>query len=471
VGRILVADDEQSMRDFLEILLGRAGHDVVCVGSGESALKRVDLEEYYDIVLTDLKMDGISGLDVLREVQSLSPGTQVIVMTAYATAETAIQAMKSGAYDYLTKPFKVDVVSVVVDKALEKSELVKENFRLRRQIQEQSRFESIVGRSGAMKFVFEMISRVASTRATVLVTGESGTGKELVAKAIHSRSELSRGPFVPINCGAIPEHLIESELFGHVRGAFTGAERDKEGLFMAAQGGTLFLDEIGELPLSMQVKLLRVLQEKRVKRVGSVREEPVDCRIVAASNRHLQEMMEAGAFRADLYYRLNVIQIDIPPLRDRREDIPPLVQHFVRKYATEYSKVLDGVSDEAMKVLLNYPYPGNVRELENIIERMVTLCPGPWLDPDGLPYHMMQRQGFNALADDMDIPEEGLDLEDMVERLERNLLLKALRRTGGVRKQAAALLGISFRSIRYRLDKYDMNQGDLSDGNDTEDDA
>ena len=462
MGRILVADDELSMREFLTILLSKSGHDVVCVDSGEAALTQVDESTYFDIVLTDLKMGGMSGLDVLREVQNLSPGTQIVIMTAYATTETAIQAMKDGAYDYITKPFKVDAVRVVIDKALEKSELVKENFRLKRQIQEQSRFESIVGRSPAMRRVFEMISRVASTRATILVSGESGTGKELAAKAIHTRSDLARGPFVPINCGAIPEHLIESELFGHIKGSFTGAMRDKEGLFQAAKGGTLFLDEIGELPLNMQVKLLRVLQEKRVKRVGSVREEPVDCRIVAASNRQLREMVEAGEFREDLYYRLNVIQIELPPLRERREDIKPLMQHFIEKYGAEHGKRVDGVTDEAMKILLDYPYPGNIRELENIVERMVTLETSEWLGIDGLPYHMMQTQSFNALADDMDIPEEGLELETMVERLERNLLRKALRRTGGIRKQAADLLGISFRSIRYRLDKYDLNDEDFT---------
>jgi two-component system, NtrC family, response regulator PilR len=462
VGRILVADDELSMREFLTILLSKSGHEVVCVDSGEAALKTVDSAPYFDIVLSDLKMGGISGLDVLREVQSLSPGTQIVIMTAYATTETAIQAMKAGAYDYITKPFKVDAVRVVIDKALEKSELVKENFRLKRQIQEQSRFESIVGRSPAMRRVFEMISRVASTRATILVSGESGTGKELAARAIHTRSDLSKGPFVPINCGAIPEHLIESELFGHLKGSFTGAMRDKEGLFQAAKAGTLFLDEIGELPLNMQVKLLRVLQEKRVKRVGSVREEPVDCRIVAASNRQLLEMVEAGQFREDLYYRLNVIQIELPPLRERREDVKLLMQHFIEKYAKEYGKRVDGVTDEAMKILLDYPYPGNIRELENIVERMVTLETSEWLGTDGLPYHMMQTQSFNALADDMDIPEEGLELETMVERLERNLLRKALRRTGGIRKQAADLLGISFRSIRYRLDKYDLNDEDFT---------
>jgi two-component system response regulator PilR (NtrC family) len=407
-------------------------------------------------------MSGLSGLDVLTAFRRESPGTQVIMMTAFATAETAIRAMKEGAADYLTKPFKVDAVKVVLEKAIEKAELVKENARLKAQIAEQSRFEEIIGRSPSMRRVFEVITRVAGTRTTVLISGESGTGKEMVARAIHARSAQAGGPFLPINCGAIPEDLIESELFGHVKGSFTGAMRDKEGLFQAAQGGTVFLDEIGELPLNMQVKLLRVLQEKKVKRVGGVREEPIDCRIVAASNRHLRQMVEAGTFREDLYYRLNIIQIDLPALRERREDLALLIDHFLSKYSAEQGKHFQGVGEEALRILLNYHYPGNVRELENIIERLVTLETGEWLTKEGLPYHMMQDQGFNQLAEDMEIPEGGLDLEGMVERLERNLLLKALLKSGGVRKNAADLLGISFRSMRYRLDKYGIGDDEFT---------
>ncbi len=462
MGRILVVDDELSMREFLSILMGRLGHSVVSVDSGEAAVALLDKEDAgFDLVLTDLKMSGLSGLDVLRAYKERSPGTQLVMMTAFATAETAIEAMKLGAYDYLTKPFKVDAVKVVVEKALEKSELVRENYRLKRRIASQYRFESIVGRSSGMKRVYEMIMRVARTRATVLITGESGTGKELAARAVHARSDVSSGPFVPINCGAIPAELMESELFGHTKGAFTGASRDKEGLFLAATGGSIFLDEISELPLNLQVKLLRVLQEKRVKRVGSVQEEVIDCRIIAASNKNLRTLVDEGKFREDLYYRLNVIQIDLPPLRERREDIALLVQHFVDKYSREHGKSFRGVGEGAMKILLNYPYPGNIRELENIIERMVTLEIGEWLSKEGLPYHMMQEQSFKQLTTELEIPEEGLDLEGMVEQLERNLLIKALKRTGGIRKQAADLLGISFRSIRYRLDKYELKDSDF----------
>jgi two-component system response regulator PilR (NtrC family) len=460
MGRILVVDDELSMREMLTILIRKMGHDVTCVDSGEGAVALAG-DELFDVVLTDLKMSGLNGLDVLRCFRESAPDTQVIMMTAHATAETAISAMKLGAYDYLTKPFKLDAINVVLDKALEKSELIRENFRLKKRIENQHRFESIVGRSAVMRNVFDLISRVARTRATILITGESGTGKELAARAIHARSDVAEGPFVPINCGAIPADLIESELFGHLKGAFTGAQRDKDGLFHAASGGSIFLDEISELPFNLQVKLLRVLQEKRVKRVGAVKEEEVKARIIAASNKNLMSLVENGGFREDLYYRLNVIQIELPPLRERHEDVQLLVQHFVEKYSEEHGKKFKGITEGAMKFFLNYPYPGNIRELENIVERIVTLEVSEWLTKDGLPYHMMQEQSFKQLANDMEIPEDGLDLEGMVEQLERNLLVKALRRTGGIRKQAADLLGISFRSIRYRLDKYDLKDSDF----------
>jgi len=459
MAKILIVDDEQSMREFLAILLKRQGYEVEAAESGEVALPLI-ASAAFDVVLTDLWMGKVTGLDVLRHAMDHSPGTQVVMMTAHGTTETAIEAMKEGAYDYLTKPFKNAAVTVVCAKAAEKAALVRENFQLKRQIAEQGHFEDIVGRSATMKRVFEMIARVARTRTTILVCGESGTGKELVARAIHARSAVAAGPFVAVNCGAIPAELLESELFGHVKGAFTGAGRDRPGLFQAAEGGTLFLDEIGELPLGMQVKLLRVLQEKRIRRVGEAREMDVDCRIVAATNRDLRQMVESNTFREDLFYRLNVIQLDLPPLRERKEDIGPLIQHFVHKYSTDHGKVFLGLTEEAARILFNYPFPGNIRELENIIERMVTLESGEWLSKDVLPYHMMQEQSFNQLADDLEIPEDGLDLEGMVERLERNLLMKALERSGGVRKRAAELLGISFRSIRYRLDKYGIGDDD-----------
>jgi two-component system, NtrC family, response regulator PilR len=462
MSRILVVDDERSMRDFLTILLKKQNHEVQTADSGESAVALLE-QESFDLVLTDLKMPGIGGLDVLRRVKELEPATQVILMTAFATTETAIEAMKQGARDYITKPFKVDELLVQVDKALDVRRLERENFYLKQELAGRSRLESMVGRSAAMKRVFDMVVRVAPTRTTVLITGESGTGKELVARAIHAKSERANGPFVPINCGAIPENLIESELFGHVKGAFTGAGNDKKGLFAAASGGTVFLDEIGELPMPMQVRLLRVLQERRIKPVGSATEQEIDCRVVAATNRDLKAMVEKNEFREDLYYRLNVIQLTLPSLRERREDLPLLVHHFLEKYALDMGKPIRGVARDAMDLLISYPYDGNVRELENIIERAVTLETTDMVTVESLPYHMQKGNDLSQWASDFEIPEAGLMLDDIVATLEQNLITKALRRTNGIRKEAAKLLGISFRSMRYRLEKYGIDADGLDD--------
>jgi two-component system response regulator PilR (NtrC family) len=460
MNRILVVDDERSMRDFITILLRKHGHVVETADDGEAALRLLG-EREYDLVLTDLKMPGAGGLEVLAEVKRRDPSTQVILMTAYASTDTALRAMKEGARDYVTKPFKVDELLLQIEKALDVRRLERENFYLRAELAGRTKLDNIVGRSPAIKRVLDMVLRVAPTRTTVLITGESGTGKELFARALHEHSERADGPFVPVNCGAIPETLIESEFFGHVRGAFTGAQGDKKGLFAAAHGGTVFLDEIGELPMSMQVKLLRVLQERRLKPVGSVSEQEVDCRMVAATNRDLREMVQRGEFREDLYYRLNVIQIAIPPLRERRDDIQLLIQHFIERFSRELGKVIRGVSREAMDLLLHYPYDGNVRELENIIERAVTLEGTDMITVESLPYHMQKGNDLVQWANDFEIPEAGIRLDEIVENLERNLITKALRRTGGVRKEAAKVLGISFRSMRYRLDKYGIEVSDL----------
>ncbi len=460
MNRILVVDDERSMRDFITILLRKHGHVVETADDGEAALRLLG-EREYDLVLTDLKMPGAGGLEVLAEVKRRDPSTQVILMTAYASTDTALRAMKEGARDYVTKPFKVDELLLQIEKALDVRRLERENFYLRAELAGRTKLDNIVGRSPAIKRVLDMVLRVAPTRTTVLITGESGTGKELFARALHEHSERADGPFVPVNCGAIPETLIESEFFGHVRGAFTGAQGDKKGLFAAAHGGTIFLDEIGELPMSMQVKLLRVLQERRLKPVGSVSEQEVDCRMVAATNRDLREMVQRGEFREDLYYRLNVIQIAIPPLRERRDDVQLLIQHFIERFSRELGKVIRGVSREAMDLLLHYPYDGNVRELENIIERAVTLEGTDMITVESLPYHMQKGNDLVQWANDFEIPEAGIRLDEIVENLERNLITKALRRTGGVRKEAAKVLGISFRSMRYRLDKYGIEVSDL----------
>jgi two-component system response regulator PilR (NtrC family) len=451
---VLVVDDEQSMREFLGIMLKKSDYDYETVADGARAIELLEEGRRFSVVLTDLKMPEVGGLEVLERVKALDPSCQVVVMTAFATAETALSALKTGAYDYLTKPFKVDEIQAVLERAVEKYELVSENLYLKKELQQRDGFADLIGKSKPMRRVYDLITRVAPTPTTVLVTGESGTGKELVARAIHRHSDRSDGPFVPINCGAIPENLIESELFGHVKGAFTGASADKEGVFAAASGGTLFLDEVGELPLNTQVRFLRVLQEKRVKPVGGARELPIDCRILAATNRDLGEDVEEGEFRKDLYYRLNVIQIDLPPLRERGEDIRLLIEHYVRRYAERLGRPIEGVEAEAMRTLLDYEYPGNVRELQNIVERAVTLETDGLIGSDVLPYHL-QEDSVARVARDIEIPEEGLDLEKMVARLERTLISRALERTEGVKKDAAKLLGISFRSLRYRLDKYD----------------
>jgi two-component system response regulator PilR (NtrC family) len=449
-GRVLVVDDEASVRGWLEIYLRRAGYQPATAKDGEEALRQV-AEEEFDLVLTDLKMPRVTGLEVLRAVKARSPSTEVVVITAFATTETAIEAMKAGAYDYLTKPFKLDELGLVIERALEKRALVLDNVALREQLVGRYGFDALVGKSAAMQAVFELARRVADAKTTVLITGESGTGKELVARAIHNASPRADAPFVALNCGAIPENLLEAELFGHVRGAFTGAVSDAEGLFLSAQGGTLVLDEIGELPPPLQVKLLRVLQERQVRPVGGTRDRAVDVRVVAITNRHLEEEVARGQFRQDLYYRLNVIHLRVPPLRERPEDIPLLVYHFVRRFALEQGKRIDGVDPAAIQRLLAHPFPGNVRELENLVERAVTLEQGAVLTFQGA--ELLERPPAPTLDLPAEIPEEGVDLDALVADVERRYLREALRRSGGVQKKAAELLKLSFRSLRYRLDK------------------
>jgi two-component system, NtrC family, response regulator PilR len=404
-------------------------------------------------VITDLRMPDVGGLDILAAAKKQYPDTQVIVVTAFATTETAIAAMKAGAYDYLTKPFKVDEVGLVVDRALERRVLHQENLVLRDEIKGRFKLDRLLGKSPAMQRVFEMIRKIAPARTSVLLIGESGTGKELAARALHELSPRADKPFVAVNCGAIPETLLESELFGHVRGSFTGASTDKQGLFEAAHGGTLLLDEVAELPVAMQVKLLRVLQERKVKPVGGVSEREVDVRIVAATNRDLETEVEKGTFRQDLFYRLNVIQVRLPPIRERREDIPLLVDHFVRKFSAEHGRKIAGTDPDAMSVLTAYHFPGNVRELENLIERAVTLAPADRVSLDALPSLKMFTGSPTPLSTAAPLPEQGVDLERLVEEFERALIIKALERTEGNRTEAARVLGVTFRSLRYRLSK------------------
>jgi two-component system, NtrC family, response regulator PilR len=448
-ARILVVDDEQSMQEFLEIFLRREGHDVVTAADVDGALLQLEADDF-DVLITDMQMPGKSGLDLILAARDVSPETIAIVVTAFGTTDSAIAAMKEGAYDYLTKPFKVEELRLVIEKALEKKVLSVENRRLRKELRGQIRDRNIIGHSRAMQEVFDLIAQVAETKTNVLVYGESGTGKELVARAIHEQGVRHDEPFIALNCGAIPENLLESELFGHARGSFTGAVQNKEGLFEAASGGTLFLDEIGELSPALQVKLLRALQEKTIRRVGDTVDRKVDVRIISATNRRLEDEVAAGRFREDLYYRLNVIELRLPPLRERVEDIPLLAQFFVRRYAEELGKTIDGMNNEAYEVLARYPFPGNVRELENLVERAVALSRSPVLGADRLPASVRE---FRESGEAPRVTAEGVDLEKLVADYERSLLAEALRAAGGVKKRAARLLGISFRSFRYRLEK------------------
>lgn len=448
-GRILVVDDEPSMREFLSICLSRAGHRCSTAESGAAALALLDAQEF-DLVVTDLTMPGIDGMAVLRKAVALPRAPIVLMMTAFATTDTAVEAMKAGAYDYLIKPFKVDEIQVVVARALERLNLTSENQRLRDELRGVHHLDRMVGRSPAMLKVFELIRKVAPTKTTVLIRGESGTGKELVARALHNLSDRAERPFVAINCGAIPEHLIESELFGHTKGAFTGAHGARDGVFAAAASGTLFLDEIGELSLATQVKLLRALQERRIRPVGGDREIEVDCRVVAATNRDLESAVLAGEFRQDLYFRLDVIQVVLPPLRHRHEDIPILVERFFQRIRVELGRELHRISPEAMDWFLAYDYPGNIRELENLVERAIALEVGDTLSAANLP--PLRRSHGGALSDDIDW-DRGVDLDQAVADLERKLITAALAHSKGVRKDAAKRLGITFRSLRYRLEK------------------
>ena len=458
MASVLVVDDERSMREFLQILLESEGHDVTTADGYDSAISTCE-ELNPELVFTDLRLPDGSGMDVLSHVRKTLPETQVIIMTAFATAENAIEAMRLGAYDYQTKPVKVDEIRVLTQKALEKVHLIRNNQELSAQLRGRFGLSHMVGSSPAMVRVAELIEKVAPTRTNVLVQGESGTGKELVARAVHEGSQRGNGPFIAVNCGAIPDTLIESELFGHASGTFTGATKARRGLFEAAQGGTLFLDEIGELPQPMQVKLLRALQERKVRRLGEERERTVDVRIVAATNRDLQQSIARGEFREDLFYRLNVVRILVPALRERSEDIPLLAKVFVERFGKEAEKDIQGISDNALAALSHYAFPGNVRELENYMERAVTLAVGQTIELDDLPDEVRLASGKsndNLLA----FPAGGVDLEKLLLEIERRFILQALERCEGVKTRAAELLGLSFRSFRYRVKKLGLQSED-----------
>jgi len=449
--RVLVVDDEQSMRELLAIMLRQAGYEVVVADGGEAAVERLSKGETFELVVTDLRMRKVDGLAVLKAAKEYSPRTVVLVVTAFASTETAVEAMKLGAYDYITKPFKLDELKLTVSNALERRRLQDENQALKRQLRRERGFENFVGRSPKMLEIFETILKTADSGSTVMITGESGTGKELVAQALHWESDRRGGPFVSVNCGAVPETLMESELFGHMKGAFTGAVASTEGLFASATGGTLFLDEITEIPQTVQVKLLRAIQERRIRRVGDTKDVKIDVRLIAASNRDLGKAVADGVLREDLFYRLNVIPVLLPPLRERREDIAPLVAHFIKKLATELGRPVHGITPEALVILEQYHWPGNIRELENVVERAIVLGRGEMLDADALPAAVRQPASRDDVV--VTLPPDGIDLEATLERIERRYVELAMERVGGVQTRAAELLRVSFRQFRYKLQK------------------
>jgi two-component system, NtrC family, response regulator PilR len=458
-NKILVVDDEPDLRQMLEILFRREGHEVITAPGCRQAVEAIARSpQPFPVVLTDLAMPDGSGLDVLAAAKKRSPSTEVVLITAHSTVENAIAAMRSGAYDFVTKPFEPAELTALISKAMEKHALVTENQRLRAKVSHGADGD-VVGRSAAMRQVMELAGRIAETRTTVLITGESGTGKERVARVIHERSERGGKPFMVVNCGALPEALMESELFGHEKGAFTGASARHRGLFRDADGGTLLLDEVGELPFSLQVKLLRVLQERSVRAVGSTHEVPVDVRLLAATNRDIEAAVQSGSFRQDLYYRLNVIRLVLPPLRERREDIPLLVERFVRRFAAEMGKDVLGLTADALRALERHAFPGNVRELENVIERAVALAGARSIGLGDLPPEISGLAG-EAAPSLLSLPPDGCQLDDVMNEIERRMLLDALERTNGVRTSAAKLLGISFRSLRYRLQKHALDDED-----------
>lgn len=454
-SHILVVDDELSMRELLELMLTKEEYRVSCAESGLRAIEMLE-KHRYDLMLCDIRLGDITGLDVLRASKKKNPGTIVIMISAYTTAETAVEAMNEGAYDYVPKPFDNEELKQTIANALDLKTLEHEKKILDDELKENLHFGKIVGSSPGMLHIYKMIRQVAKTKTNILITGESGTGKELIANAIHQESDRSEMPFVVINCGGIPENLIESELFGHKKGAFTGATSDKKGLFETADKGTIFLDEIGEISLSLQVKLLRVVQEKVFKAVGSNENISVDVRIISATNKELENEVIAGSFREDLFYRLNVIEIKVPPLRERKSDLKALAQHFLDKYSHEMGKEVTKISSYAIELLKKYDFPGNIRELENLLERSVALTSTNILLPDSLTLSIHKRRWIEGIENrrfDLDAVENGVSLDTVIEDIERAYIQKALKCKNGDKKKAADLLDISTRSMRYRLEK------------------
>lgn len=467
--RILIIDDDEIVRDVLKTYLSSAGFEVVLASNGREGLD-IAKQENLDLIITDLMMPQIGGIEVLKELSVTNNPAPVIVITAYGTVQNAVEAMKLGAIDYITKPFNLEEFGIVVNRAIGISKLQKENILLKKQLKKKYRFEGLIGDSAEMQKVFEMIEKIADTESTVLITGESGTGKEMIAKTIHYSSSRSEAPFIPVNCAAIPKDLLESELFGHEKGAFTGALNTRIGRFELANKGTLFLDEVGELAPHLQVKLLRVLQEREFERVGGIKTIKVDVRILAATNSDLEKAVKEGRFREDLYYRLNVIPLRIPPLRERRDDIPLLIDHFAIEFARKRKRQPLRFTKDALNALLHYDWPGNVRELKNLIERLTILVNGDVADVHDLPEKFQSAcslksdstPGNNSFVfpagnlypvDSEDIPDEGIDLNRLIDDIERDLILKAIRKAGGVKSKAASLLNLNRTTLIEKMKK------------------
>jgi DNA-binding NtrC family response regulator len=458
--RILIVDDEEINREFLQEVLTHQGYDVKTAANGQLALELLRREAFH-AVLSDLKMPELSGVDLVRQLKEVAPFTIGIIFTGYATIETAVDAIKAGAYDYVTKPFRIEEILLVLQRALEYQRLNYENISLRKQLKAKYKFENIISDNDKMQAVFEIVEKVSDSDSTVLIYGESGTGKELIARAVHYNSYRQDKPLIPINCGAIPGELLESELFGYEKGAFTGATALRLGRFELANGGTVFLDEIGEMSPALQVKILRVLQEREFERVGGTRTIKIDVRIIAATNKNLEDLVATNRFREDLFYRLNVIPVYLPPLRERKSDIPLLVTYFIERFNTEKRRQIEGISPEALDRLIGYHWPGNVRELENLIERIAILKGRGFITPEDLPEKLVPAFA-NGLVPDVDIPADGLDFDDMVQTFERRLLSKALDRTHGVKSKAAELLHMNRTTLVEKVKKLRLEPYSLS---------
>lgn len=446
--KILIVDDDQGIRFFLEEALTKKGYKVDSVASAEEALSKVK-QDAFNLILLDVRLPGMSGLDAIKKLRELDPSAPIIIMTAHGSRDMAIRAVQEGAYDFFTKPIKLNEFLVILKRALEKRRLQIEVSRLEEKIEKKYKYENIIGSSGVMQEVFAMVNKVARTESSVIIYGESGTGKELIAHAVHTQSTRRERPFVKLNCVAIPEGLLESELFGHEKGSFTGAVSQKKGKFELANSGTIFLDEIGDMTLTTQAKILRVLQEREFERVGGTKTVQVDVRIITATNKDLQKAVEEKQFREDLYFRLNVVPIYLPPLRDRKEDIPLLVEHFLKEASERVKRLISGISPDALHMLVAYRWPGNVRELENCIERAAVISNGDLITGDCLPLYI-------TTAGEKTEPMTEGSIEDILASTEKKLILNALRETGGVQAKAAKLLGITERSLCYRIKKYNM---------------